>query len=115
MILSFKTIDTNWYDFKTNGTIANGVLTIETGQYIAYTSPFVFLGSMILNVSYKGSMTIRSQSSNTSLGINKTVSSMEVFSQITERPLVYKNCGSFLITATSNTVIDMIDFQFAEF
>lgn len=108
-------LDTNWYDFKTNGTIANGVLTIETGQYIAYTSPFVFLGSMILNVSYKGSMTIRSQSSNTSLGINKTVSSMEVFSQITERPLVYKNCGSFLITATSNTVIDMIDFQFAEF
>lgn len=103
-----------WGWFYTNGTVSDGVVTLATGQVLAFTTRFAYIGGIILDIKFMGAITIKSQQANTNIGLNKTVTSTSAYKHLLERVLVYNNTGSFYIIATANTIIENIDFQYTE-
>lgn len=101
--------DLDYSDFNTNGTVANNMLTLATGQTIApnATIPSVFLSKMSLHITFSGTINLKMGHIDSTITSDGSKSMWFSSYKIVSDP-------TFLITATSETYIINISFKSSE-
>lgn len=99
--------DIDYSDFTTDGTIANNLLTLASGDTItlAETIPSVFLGGASLHIRFNGTLTIRMGNY-----INDSFTS-DGSKSMWFSTYYLNSAPTFIITATAQTQIINIDFK----
>lgn len=101
--------DNDWSGFYTNGTKYNGIIILNTGQYVTcQPSRSVYLGGYYIRLTFKGN--IRLESNSLFKAINTSESKTVIY-----QGLVINNNTTLRITALgNNTNIESVEYCFAE-